>query len=161
MSATAVPPLRGIVCGDNAAVPRLLYLSGFSVLAELKFAAQAVALVERERPDVVVVDVAACGTLGLGVISLFTEASPQSAVIVLSPFENLRAAALAAGASEMVDNNDLRPLLACFERIRRAAHGGIACPCCAGGTTAIAFDPPGSRITVSGPDGGSAAALGL
>lgn len=146
-----IPLLRAIVCGENAAVPRLLRFSGFELMETVEFAHEAWSVVARERPDVVVVDIAACGVVGLSAVSRLHRASPESVVIVLSPFENLRSVALESGASQLVGTDDLRPLLGGLEQIRRTAHGGLACPCCAGPTTAAASDPARSRIT--GPGG--------
>lgn len=160
MTPKGIPRLRAVVCGVDAAVVRLLYVCGFDLVASFELVAAASAAVEEAHPDVVVVDVATCGVVGLPAISGLREASPVSAVIVLSPFEQLRAAALEAGALAMVTNDDLRPLLLCLEGIRQAAHGGLACPCCAGATTAAVSGLHGSRVTKSEAGKGSASARG-
>lgn len=153
-------PLRVVVCGDNAAVPRLLHRCGFTVLADVELVLEAMTLVEREHPDVVVVDIASCGILGLGVLPQFAEVSPKSVVIVLSPYENTLGAALQPGeAVKILSSCDLRPLLAYLEDIQRVAHVGLACPCCAGPTTAPALDAGRSSVTITDPTAGSRAAL--
>ena len=123
---------RALVWDDDPstsrAVTAILCRSGFEVIATVVSPADALMAVEFSAPDVVVVDLALTGDLGLGMISAFRAAQPRCAIVVLSPFEALRPAAIAAGAYDVVVNaaSDLRALERCL--VRAAADWAAAGP---------------------------------
>lgn len=69
------------------------------------------------QPDLIVLELAMAGTRGLEVVSALLAALPGTAVVLLSPFEGLRVAALGAGAYDLVDADDLRELRRCVRRL--------------------------------------------
>lgn len=77
-------------------------------------------LVEHVRvllPDLIVLELALSGSLGLGVVPALLAAVPGASVVLLSPFLGLREAARRAGAYELVDDSDLRELRRCVRRL--------------------------------------------
>lgn len=94
-----------MVLADDHAVVRsglrlLLVASRWRVVGEVNSAQEAVAAVQRERPDALVLDLSMPGGSGLGVIETVKEASPSTAVVVLTMHEDpaYARAALRAGA---------------------------------------------------------------
>jgi DNA-binding NarL/FixJ family response regulator len=71
------------------------------VVAEAATVAEAVQLVEQQRPDVAVMDVRFDGESSLGVLDQIREKAPDTCVVILTAYENptyvARAAALGAG----------------------------------------------------------------
>lgn len=67
--------------------------------------------------ELVVFDLAAGGSRGLGVIQDIRSAAPGCAVVLLAPFEGLRQSALEAGAYELTGRDDLRHLERCLRRL--------------------------------------------
>ncbi len=72
----------------------------FSIVGDAANAEQALALIERLRPDVVLLDVRLPGVNGVEVCRIVTESYPETAVIILTTFtdENLIARCIQAGA---------------------------------------------------------------
>ncbi len=72
----------------------------FSIVGDAANAEQALALIERLRPDVVLLDVRLPGVNGVEVCRIVTEGYPETAVIILTTFtdENLIARCIQAGA---------------------------------------------------------------
>lgn len=83
---------------------------GFDVIDEVHSADAALSAVGDSQPDSVVLDIEVAGTRGLGIISEIRACAPGCVVIVLSLFDGLRVAALAAGASGFTGKLDLREL---------------------------------------------------
>ena len=71
----------------------------------------------RTGPDVIVVDIEVAGSMGVGLVPALHQVSPESMIIVLSQFESLRFASLAAGADAFIGKADLRELRRCLERV--------------------------------------------
>ena len=69
-------------------------------------------------PQLLVLDLASGGIRGLGIVQTVRYAAPACAVVLLSPFEGLRTAALEAGAYELAGKDDLRDLERCLRRLK-------------------------------------------
>lgn len=146
------------MCGDDAdlrrAVPLLLHLCGFELVAAVPFGAELVGAVQRTRPDVVALDITAAGIEGLGLVGRVMDACEGCAVVVRTPFAALEADAVAAGAVRVVGLDDLRPLLQVLQQLRAAAHQGISCPCCPAPAPA-GVEPPGRPVPPPEASGGT------
>lgn len=120
-----VEPLRGLLCNDEPATRRavevILRRCGYNVIAEVGSAAEAIVAAGVGTPDVMVLDLALTGDLGLGALAALYAASPGCAVIVVSSFDTMRPATLEAGAYDFVGNSDLRALERSLQRL--AAEG--------------------------------------
>jgi ActR/RegA family two-component response regulator len=97
---------------------------------EVVLTASAVSTIVREArvlgPDIVVVDLTLAGETGLGIVAQLVGPTPECAVVLLSPFDTLRQAALEAGAYELIVTEDIQRLQSCVEMIadaRRDARG--------------------------------------
>lgn len=128
--------LVAVICEDEpelaaALADTLTHLYGLQLLATVTTAAEAVRVAASAKPDLVVIDLALAGALGLGVVAALHEAAPGSAVVVVVPpaFVGLQPEAVAAGAMTLVESSDLRPLQCCVEHLT-GVHGD-ACPSCA------------------------------
>lgn len=102
----------------SRAIEAILRRCGFDVIATVASPAAALMTADLSRLDVAVVDLALAGDLGLGMIEALRTAQPRCAVVVLSPFEELRGPAMAAGAFDVVSDawSDLRALEQCLRR---------------------------------------------
>ncbi len=128
--------LVAVICEDdpglaNALAAAVTHLYGLRVAAAVASAAEAIAATAVAQPDLVVIDLALAGELGLGVIAALHEAAPGcSVVVVVRPaFVGLQAEAVASGAMTLIESSDLRALQCCIEHLN-GAHGE-ACPSCA------------------------------
>ena len=121
---------RALVCNDDAvtsrAVQAILTRCGFDVVTTVESSAAALLSAELSPPDLVVLDLAVAGDLGVRAIGAFRAAVPRCAIVVLSPFEALRAPALAAGAHAVVSNTgkDLRELEVWLLRLSERPQAG-------------------------------------
>lgn len=104
--------------------------NGISVVGVENSGTRAIAAARSTLPDLVVMDLALSGALGLRLVGALLDAAPGAAVVVLSPFNTLRGAALFAGALELVSLRDLRRLAVCVHHVL-AAHPD-ACECLLG-----------------------------
>lgn len=125
-----------VVCEDDATVAAAVVhtvcdLYGLRVAATVLTGPEALAAAARLHPDLVVVDLALAGQLGLRIVSALQTSAPGCAVIVTAPpeFAELRLDAVAAGAVTLVETCDLRPLQCSIERLIHV-HGDN-CPSCA------------------------------
>lgn len=107
-------PPRALVCADEPgllhAVRVMLEQNGVEVVATVGTGDQVVFAARATDPDLVILDLALSGALGLRLVRALREAVPDAAVVVLSPFESLRGAAVRSGALELVGLRDLRRL---------------------------------------------------
>ncbi|MDH3496846.1 MAG: response regulator transcription factor [Gemmatimonadota bacterium] len=86
-------PIRVLVVDDHAIVRQgirqvLEGADGFTVVAEAGDGSAAMTLAQRERPDVVVLDVSLPGGSGLEVAKLLKRALPATRVLMLSVYDN-------------------------------------------------------------------------
>lgn len=124
---------RALICHDDPdmqrAVAVILDRTGHEVIGVCATAAEATTMAAaRLDLEVVVLDLALCGAAGLRMVQRLRADSPRCDVVVLSPFVNLRQAALESGALGLVEPDDLRDLETCLHPFD-ASHT-IGCPCC-------------------------------
>lgn len=114
-------PTALLLCDDDTGgcevLRRTVEAAGFELIAMVKGWPKAVQRVADEGVDLVVVDIAQAGSLGLRLIEVLHLASPRCRVIVLDSLGDIQLAALEAGAFEVVAGDDLRPLTAALQRI--------------------------------------------
>ena len=122
--------LHAIVYDDDVSTRRaaavIVERSGADLLDVTGDVGDVVEHVRPRLPDLIVLELALAGALGLGIVPALLAAVPGTAVILLSPFGALREAALGAGAYDLVDGDDLRELRRCVRRLvaeRRAGEG--------------------------------------
>ena len=148
--------LRALSCNDGAearrAVEVILRRCGFSVVAQVASATEAIAAVRVAEPDTVVLDLTLSGDLGLGAVTRIHAAYPDCAVIVVSSFEAIRVAALEAGAYDFVGTADLRAL---EQSLRRLAGDGRRVR----RRSAIAADAQVDTAPTSAPSGATSGSL--
>lgn len=124
--------LRALACEADARLGRALTIllqgCGFGAVTAVRHPEDVLPVASRVHPHAVVLNLAMSGTMGLRLIPALLEAAPGSALVVVSPFPALHLPALAAGAHEVVDPSDLRPL----RRFLEAEHDrpGLGCLCC-------------------------------
>lgn len=121
------PPTALLLGGDGtvpgAVLAHAVEAAGFEVVGMVGHWVEAVERVADLTVDVAVVDLALTGSVGVRLISVLRAAAPSCAVIALSPLEEIDLLVLEAGADEVVQPTDLRPLTAALERIAaRRAH---------------------------------------
>ena len=87
-----------------------LQSSGFAVVAQLDRGIETLPAVADADPDLVVIDVALVGTVGLRLLGMIKELAPGATVVALSPFATIDVHVLEAGADAVVPIDDLRLL---------------------------------------------------
>lgn len=110
-----------LLCGDatvrHSTLAQVLTEAGFEEPAVVARWADAVEQVAITSVDVVVVDLALVGALGLRVVTVMKAVAPACEVIIVSPLPHIDADALAAGAAAVVHPSDLRPLRVALRRL--------------------------------------------
>ena len=113
---------RAMVFEGDAAIRRavvaIMGSCGFTVLNSREPPADLVGAVTAVRPDLLVLELALTGSRGVGIVRPMLDAVPGCAVVLLSPFERLRAPALEGGAYGLVGRDDLRDLDRCLRRLQ-------------------------------------------
>lgn len=107
---TGARPPTASVCVDDPRVPVLRSLfdrTGFVVVGEACRGIEAVRLVAEEYPDVVIIDLAYVGDLGMRIFPVLAAVAPECVVIALSPMDTLDLTPLEAGAHTVVPERDL------------------------------------------------------
>lgn len=113
VTATASWPVRAVVCveADLAeAVMSVLTQAEIVVAARVDRGLEAIALVSRHRPLILVIDLALLGELGLRLIPVVKQVASGCLVALISPLRALDDTALEAGADVVVPSDDLREL---------------------------------------------------
>jgi CheY-like chemotaxis protein len=117
-------PTALLLCGDAtvscAVLERTAEDAGFEVVSTVRHWTEAVERVADLGVDVAIVDLAQAGSVGVRVIPVLRSAAPSCQVIALSPLKEIDLAALEAGAGDVVQPTDLRPLTAALDRIAAA-----------------------------------------
>jgi CheY-like chemotaxis protein len=106
-------PPKAVLCVDDDRVPILVGLLerlGFVTVAEATRGIDTVTFVAEHDPDVVIIDLAQVGGLGLRIFSVIEALAPECLRIALSPMDTLDLAALEAGANAVIPDGDLRRL---------------------------------------------------
>jgi DNA-binding NtrC family response regulator len=120
------PPTALLLCGDAtvpcAVLEHTVEDAGFEVVSSVRHWTEAVERAADLAVDVVIVDLAQTGSVGVRVIPVLRSAAPSCEVIAVSPLKEIDLAVLEAGAAEVVQPTDLRPLTAALERIAVARH---------------------------------------
>lgn len=112
-------PVAAVFEGDyptSRAVQAMVERRGYSVVSFEERPVDVASAVKSLGADLVVLELAMVGALGLHVVRDVVDAVPGCTVILLSPFETLREPAVAAGAFELVGNN-LQALDLCLGRL--------------------------------------------
>ncbi len=132
--ASPPPPLRSLICVAEPAAQRAISVMmarcGFVPAAAVASGREARVAARRVQPKVIILDLALCGSAGVTIVPDLLADAPGCAIAVVSPFEALRPALLAAGALEVLDPSDLRPLEDCLRRLHAGLHSGAECDCC-------------------------------
>jgi DNA-binding response OmpR family regulator len=117
-------PTALLLCADatvsDAVLERTVTDAGYEVIGKVRHWSEAVERVAGSGVDVAILDLALTGTMGMRVISVLRSADPECQVIALSPLQEVGLATLEAGAVEVVQPTDLRPLTASLRRIAAA-----------------------------------------
>lgn len=116
---------RIVICDDQAGFRRLLGVvmateDGLEVVGEAADGLEAIAVVRNAQPDVVLLDIAMPNMDGLEALPDIREASPASAVVMLTAFgsPSVRERAAAAGAVGFVEKGgDLGELIAAIRGV--------------------------------------------
>ncbi len=115
---------RAVVCvpedGPRLQIGCVLEDTGFEVLAEVDRGIETLPAVAEFTPDVVVLDVALVGTLGLRLLEVIKTLAPQVAIVALIPLQTFEVALLESGAHAVVPLDDLRRLRELLSEL--AAH---------------------------------------
>ena len=127
MGGEASPRLRGLVYDDDPdtrrAVAAILARCGFDLAGHVASPADAL-VAAGSLPDVIVLDLALSGARGLGILAALHAVAPACTLVVLSPFDRLKEAALDAGACDFIDKRDMRQLERCLRRVAEQAAPG-------------------------------------
>ena len=122
----------GLICEDDVGCSRalraMLRRKGFGIVATVSSADELLAAAAHAEARVILLDLALAGLAGLRIITPLRNLVPGAAVVVLSPFVNLRSAAMEAGAYDLVDLRDPRELERCLERVMAESEtrtGGV------------------------------------
>jgi DNA-binding NarL/FixJ family response regulator len=125
----SAPPIKVLIADDHplflAGVRRALDRSGVEVVGEAGSVAELMGLVERRRPEVVLLDLRMPGVEGTEHISRLRSAWPEVKVVVLSASDDQPSidAALEAGASAFVIKSVRSTDVAAI--LRQVASGGV------------------------------------
>jgi DNA-binding NarL/FixJ family response regulator len=127
VSAFPVPqqqPTVLLLCAEAtvpcAVLERTAADAGFEVVGKVRHWSEAVERVADLSVDVVVVDLALAGSVGVRLVTVLRSAAPSCEVIVVSPLRDIDLASLEAGAAEVVHPTDLRPLATALRGIAAA-----------------------------------------
>lgn len=94
----------------NLQLRHALQISGFAVVAQVERGIETLPAVADTDPDLILVDVALVGTVGLRLLGMIKELAPGATVVALSPFATIDVHVLEAGADAVVPVDDLRRL---------------------------------------------------
>ena len=125
-----MPPIRILVADDHTLVRQGLRqlcegLGGFSVVAEAKNGAEAVALVRTVQPDVILMDIVMPDVNGVEAIRQIVRETPATRIIALTMYrqEQYMLDAIRAGArGYLLKTVDARDLIAAIEAVHRGEY---------------------------------------
>jgi ActR/RegA family two-component response regulator len=103
-------------------VRRTVLNAGFVIATEVTRWIEAVEQTAQLRPDVVVVDLALAGQIGLQLVSALRAVAPECPVIVVLPLGVMPDATVLEGVAAVIDPTDLRPLGRALDDIAGGAH---------------------------------------
>jgi len=120
--------MRVVVADDHPVFRRglvaLLLASGIDVVAEASSGEEAVALVSRERPDAVLMDLGMPGLGGIRATAAIHGAQPDVGVLVISQYDDddsVRAALNAGASGYVIKHADPDQILAALDAVRMGA----------------------------------------
>jgi len=120
--------MRVVVADDHPVFRRglvaLLLASGIDVVAEASSGEEAVALVSRERPDAVLMDLGMPGLGGIRATAAIHGAQPDVGVLVISQYDDddsVRAAVNAGASGYVIKHADPDQILAALDAVRMGA----------------------------------------
>jgi two-component system, NarL family, response regulator DesR len=120
-------PTALLLCGEGSIpgglLTRTVAEAGFDVVATVRRWSEAVHRAADLAVDVVVVDLALTGSVGVRLIPVLRAAVPSCEVIAISPLDRIDLATAEAGAAAVVQPTDLRPLIAALRRIAALRAG--------------------------------------
>ncbi len=112
---------RLVLCEDDPVlrrwVARLAEKAGVEVVAQVEQWAHALEQVVEHEADVVVIDLATVGRVGVRLVRALRRLAPQCEVLVISPLHTVGVSVLEAGASVVTGPTDLRPFAVAFARL--------------------------------------------
>ncbi len=110
-----------MICESDSASRRALTAiltgRGFRILATVDCADTLLHTAMGVQANIILLELSLAGVAGLRIVPALLTAAPGCAVVVLSSFDGLRAAALDAGAYDLIDPSDLRDLENCLDRL--------------------------------------------
>lgn len=122
----------GVICEDDVAACRaldaILTRRGYTVLATVSSAEELLRAVAGLQAQVILIELALAGLAGLRILPALAAVAPGCAVVVLSPFVDLRPSAIEAGAYDLVDTRDLRDLDRCLDRLVAETAASVSSP---------------------------------
>ncbi len=114
-------PAALLLCDDGAtsclAVERAVTAAGFEVVANVSRWSAALQTLADVSIDVVVLDLALAGSVGIRIVGVLQAVAPNVEVIVLTPFANIDPELRRSGAFSVIDPSDLRPLGLALRRL--------------------------------------------
>lgn len=120
------PMGRALVClstqAHRAQLRGVLAAGGFDVIVEVSRGLELLPHVADVMPDLVVLDLALVGSLGLRLFRLIHTLAPDAAIVALAPLPSLGAAAEKAGAYACVPLDDPRRLRAVLDGLKHSSH---------------------------------------
>ena len=121
-----------LICeGDLAcrrAIRAILTRRGFTVMTTVDTAEELLRAAAGQQTSVILMELALAGRAGLRIIPALGAVAPGCAVVLLSPFSDLRRAAIEAGAYDLVDPRDLRDLERCLDRLASETGADLSSP---------------------------------
>lgn len=103
----------------GSSVAATMIACGFEHIDSVRAPSMGTVVAARTKPDVIVVDIELAGSRGVGIVPALLAAAPESFIIVLSQFENLRFPTLEAGAMAFIGKSDLRELRGCLTNLAK------------------------------------------
>jgi DNA-binding response OmpR family regulator len=114
---------HAVVCTDDDALRRALLAvlseAGVEVIGEVSRGIEVIPLLAHFGTSIVLLDIAAVGTLGLRLIPVLQAAAPGTKVIAITGLETIDVTVAEAGADGVVTRHDLRDLRALVEDAAR------------------------------------------
>ncbi len=115
-------PAALLLCGDKAvtcsALEHTVRQAGLEVVANVSLWSRALQALADTTVDVVIVDIAMAGTVGIRIVNVLHAIAPHCKVIVITPDAHMATALRDHGAYAVVSGTDLRPLGMALRRIK-------------------------------------------
>lgn len=99
--------------------------NGYAVIEVSERGLAAVAATGKHHPDVAVIDVAVAGAVGIEIVSLIRTLAPETEIIAIVPFPELRDSLISLGAGAVLVDSDLRLLPGILREVHRPAPSRV------------------------------------